>query len=82
MAARLVRELDFLGIAVPRRVAVVGFDNHPTYHQGPLSLSTVDMPLYALGRLAVARLAAMIAGAGQPATLELIPSSYIARTSS
>jgi LacI family transcriptional regulator len=82
MAARLVRELEFLGIAVPRRVAVVGFDNHPIFHQGPLSLSTVDLPLYALGRLAVARLAAMIAGDARPAPIELIPSSYIPRTTS
>jgi LacI family transcriptional regulator len=82
MAARLVRELESLGIAVPSRVAVVGFDNHPLFHQGPLSLSTVDLPLYDLGRLAVARLAAMIAGEGRPAPIELIPSSYIARTTS
>ena len=82
LAARLVRELEFLGIPVPGRIAVVGFDNHPIYHDGPLSLSSVDLPLYELGRRAVARLAAMIAGGERPQPIELIPSTYIARKTS
>ena len=79
LAARLVRELEVLGVHVPAQVAVVGFDNHPLYHQGAVSLSSVDLPLYELGRRAVARLATMIAGGARPAPVELIPSTYIAR---
>ncbi len=79
LAARLVRELGYAGRRVPGDVAVVGFDNHPLYQRGAQPLSTVDLPLYQLGKAAMARLAAMIDGERSPPPLELIPSSYIAR---
>jgi LacI family transcriptional regulator len=81
-AARLVRELGYLGTRVPGEVAVVGFDNHPLYQHGEQALSSVELPLYRMGRAAMARLAAMIDGEREPPMLELIPSSFVPRRTS
>ena len=46
---------------------------------GAFALSSVDLPVYAVGRLAVTRLLDLIEGKHKPKAVELIPSSYIAR---
>jgi LacI family transcriptional regulator len=70
------------GVAVPGAVAVVGFDNWDvmTLAARP-PLSSVDMNLHELGRLAGERLIAMIAGERRKG-VERLPCSLVVRQSS
>jgi len=70
------------GIAVPKDVAIVGFDNWEVMALGARPpLSSVDMNLHALGREAGAALLAIMAG--EPVTgIRRLPCSLIVRESS
>ena len=79
IAYRLIQELTMAGLRVPEDVAVVGFDNNPLFQAGPRALSTVDLPLYDLGRRALGRLTDFIRNGETPAASELLPSVFIER---
>lgn len=51
-----------LGIAVPRDLSVVGFDDIPDATQGSLALTTVRQPMQALGATATGLLVALMNG--------------------
>lgn len=63
MAIGLMGALEAIGIRVPHRLSIVGFDN--TVHAGLVSpaLTTVGAPMLQLGGIAVSNVMAMAAGA-------------------
>lgn len=72
IAAGAVRALREAGYAIPRDIAVVGFDDMPicTYMDPPLT--TVRVPKQYMGRMAVHRLHALIDGAEEvPVKIEV-----------
>ncbi|OLN24268.1 hypothetical protein BTO30_00220 [Domibacillus antri] len=50
VAAGFILECRRLGFTVPGDVSVIGFDNHPI--SAPLGITTVDLPLHELGKIA------------------------------
>lgn len=81
LAARLVRELVFAGVRVPDDIAVLGFDNNPNYRHGEHALTTVDLPMYDLGRRALHLLIDAIEGKGTLPKIDRIPSVLVTRQS-
>ena len=75
-AHRLVKELAHLGIRVPTDVAVVGFDNNILFHQVTPRLSTIDLPLEALGRRASEALIQAIEGKAEIPEVLLLPTTF------
>ncbi|MGH2618605.1 MAG: substrate-binding domain-containing protein, partial [Thermomicrobiales bacterium] len=70
------------GRAIPRDVAVVGFDNWEIIAtQARPPLTTVDMNLHDLGRAAAERLLAMVEGEHASGVMRL-PCSLVVRESS
>lgn len=68
MALQAIRELQALGLRVPQDVAVMGFDNDEVICEAAHPrLSTVVLPYFAMGQVAVQRLLARIAGEPAPA---------------
>jgi LacI family transcriptional regulator len=82
VAIGLIQALTARGVAVPRDVSVVGFDNVYAAELVTPALTTVAAPLHAMGRVAVRNLLAMIRGA-RPDALEpvMLPSRLIVRGS-
>jgi LacI family transcriptional regulator, galactose operon repressor len=77
--ARGVLTLDRAGVAVPSQVSVVGFDNWEALATNSRpALSTIDMNLQQLGRIAAQRLFAAIAGPPQSG-IETLPCRLVAR---
>ncbi|MBB6249479.1 LacI family DNA-binding transcriptional regulator [Nitrospirillum iridis] len=60
MAAGIYRAAYRLGIAIPRDLTVVGFDDTPLSSRMCPALSTVRLPIHDMGRLAADRLIARI----------------------
>lgn len=81
LAGRLVRELVFADMKVPGDIAVLGFDNNPHYRNGEHALTTVDLPMYELGRRALQLLIDAIEDKGAMPRLEKIPSLLVTRRS-
>jgi LacI family transcriptional regulator len=82
IARGVVDTLDRAGVSVPGQVSVVGFDNWEamaTNSRPPLT--TVDMNLQQLGRIAAQRLFAAIEGPPQSG-IETLPCRLVARESS
>jgi DNA-binding LacI/PurR family transcriptional regulator len=82
VAIGLIRALAARGVAVPRDVSVVGFDNVYAAELVTPALTTVAAPLHALGRTAVRNLLAIVGGA-RPHALEpvMLPSRLVVRAS-
>jgi LacI family transcriptional regulator len=69
------------GIAVPQTVAVTGFDNWKVFSTGSRpQLTTMDMDLEALGRLAAKRIVAALNGE-QRTGIEMLPCRLVVRGS-
>jgi DNA-binding LacI/PurR family transcriptional regulator len=83
-ALGLVRGLADHGLRVPDDVAVVGFDDFPQAAFVDPALTTVRVDFPALGRLAVAKLLALIDGAPAPGTGtdDLVVPELVVRASS
>jgi len=73
---------DELGIAVPERLSVVGYDNTYLAQLRHLSLTSVDNASYEVGRQAAKALLARMAEPGRPASVELIQPTLRVRGSS
>jgi DNA-binding LacI/PurR family transcriptional regulator len=82
VAIGLIRALTARGVAVPRDVSVVGFDNVYAAELVTPALTTVAAPLHAMGLTAVRNLLAVLGGA-RPHALEpvMLPSRLVVRAS-
>ncbi len=68
------------GVAVPRRLSVIGFDDIPLAGSPLLSLTTIRQPVEAMARTAARRLVERIRGDRfSPATLDILPIQLIQR---
>jgi LacI family transcriptional regulator len=74
--------LDARGLAVPRDLALVGFDDFPWGDVFRPRLTTVAQPLYELGRATAEVLLQHVAGRGAPARRVLLPGTLVVRDSS
>ena len=82
IARGVLDTLDRAGVAVPSQVSVVGFDNWEALATNSRpALTTIDMNLQQLGRIAAQRLFAAIAGPPQSG-VETLPCRLVARESS
>ena len=82
IARGVLDTLDQAGVAVPSQVSVVGFDNWEAFAKNSRPpLTTIDMNLQQLGRIAAQRLFSAIAGPPQSG-VETLPCRLIARESS
>ncbi|MGY0195822.1 LacI family DNA-binding transcriptional regulator [Leptothrix sp. BB-4] len=64
MALEAIRELEALGVDVPGQIAVIGYDNDEVICEAARPrLSTVVLPYFEMGQLAVQRLLGLMAGA-------------------
>lgn len=67
MALQAIRELQALGLRVPEDIALMGFDNDEVICEAASpSLSTVVLPYFEMGQIAVQRLLDLIAGRQLP----------------
>lgn len=81
MAIGMLKALAAAGVRVPAEIAVVGFDDiYPASVIDP-PLTTVQQPVRMLGRQACSRLLDRIANPQRPATLDLLPTQLVLRTS-
>lgn len=70
------------GIAIPDRLAVVGFDGLPEASEFTPSLTTIRQPLQEIGKLAVRELVASLEGEAAPAARAMtLPTEMIIRAS-
>ena len=68
MALQAIRELETLGLRVPQDIAVIGYDNDEVICEiARPRLSTVVLPYFEMGQIAVQRLLERIAGQPAPA---------------
>lgn len=86
MAIGALRRLRERGTSVPGELAVAGFDDIPTAHYMPPGLSTVRVPMRALGERAIDCLLSMVGERGgngtcTPATQEVLPTTLVPRAS-
>ena len=82
IARGVLDTLDRAGVAVPAQVSVVGFDNWEALATNSRpALTTIDMNLQQLGRIAAQRLFAAIAGPPKSG-VETLPCRLVARESS
>ncbi|HEU4730387.1 MAG TPA: LacI family DNA-binding transcriptional regulator, partial [Kofleriaceae bacterium] len=79
MAIGCLAAFDALGLAVPRDIAVAGFDDIPLAAYVRPALTTMRVPIVELGRGAVERLAAAIAapGVARPVTRTISPALVV-----
>lgn len=69
------------GLAVPDDVSLIGFDDVEWMSMVQPSVSVVDQPVYALGKLAAERLLARIAREDSEARTYRLPATFIQRGS-
>jgi LacI family transcriptional regulator len=82
MAAGAIRALAERGIAVPRDVSVIGFDDAPLAEMISPALTTMRQPLQDMAHAAVSVLLARITGSnGGPPTRRILPTSLVVRES-
>jgi DNA-binding LacI/PurR family transcriptional regulator len=85
LALGVIRVADELGLAVPRDLSVVGFDDSPVARRARPTLTTVRQDVAAKGRLAAAALTAAIeharSGAKTRARHVLLPTELVVRQS-
>ncbi|ACB35556.1 transcriptional regulator, LacI family [Leptothrix cholodnii SP-6] len=83
MALEAIRELETLGLRVPQDIAVIGYDNDEVICEVTRPrLSTVVLPYFEMGQIAVQRLLERIAGEPAPAEAwQRVAGEVIARDS-
>jgi LacI family transcriptional regulator len=77
-AMRAIREM---GLTIPRHISVVGFNDLPPAVQISPRLTSVHVPLHAMGAMAAERLLEQLLGAAAPTEPILVPVTLIARES-
>lgn len=80
-AIALMEVAHELGLAVPRDLSVVGFDDIPEAAQNPIPLTTVRQPMQRLGQIAAEMLTALMAGEALPSSHVLLPTRLVVRAS-
>lgn len=58
----LCQELNSKGVRIPQKIQITGCNNNPAYKTGNLSLTTINIPTFELGKIAAAALAKKIEG--------------------
>lgn len=83
MALQAIRELEALGLRVPQDIAVIGYDNDEVICEvARPRLSTIVLPYFEMGQIAVLRLLARIADEPAPAEAwQRIAGEVVARDS-
>jgi LacI family transcriptional regulator len=76
-AVTVLSECADMGIAVPRELAVIGYDNSPTAGLGLINLASIDQTGRDLGRAAVETLLSRIEGRSEPIHLLRTPSLVV-----
>jgi LacI family transcriptional regulator len=80
-AAAAISVASELGLRVPERLSVVGFDNIPEFALGEPPLTTVEQPIRQMGREAVAMLIRLIGGQIPERTHVTLPTRLVVRGS-
>ena len=78
-AAGLLGEFDRAGVAVPGDVSIVGYDNISIAHLAHVSLTTVDQPRTAMGRMALELLLERL-NRRRPALVRLVEPTLVVRS--
>ena len=81
MAVGVVQAARALGIAVPERLGIMGFDDLHPVRMAALGVSTVRQPARELGHRAVELLNARVADPALPPAHELLPTELVLRRS-
>jgi LacI family transcriptional regulator len=81
VAELICRELDTLGISVPDKVAVVGFNGLNRQFMPKYGLTTIHAPWPEVGKVAVQHLTTLISGGTVPVETQLPVSFYHGTTS-
>ncbi len=83
MAMQAIGELESLGLSVPADVALIGYDNDEVICEAIRPrLSTVVLPYFEMGQLAVQRLLGLMAGLpDSPEAWTLVPGDLVVRDS-
>ncbi|MCS5731443.1 LacI family DNA-binding transcriptional regulator [Herbiconiux moechotypicola] len=81
MALGVMRALHELGRDIPGEISVVGFDDIEEAHSFWPPLTTVRQNFHEVGRLAMERLLAEIAGTGAHSGTTLVPTELVVRAS-
>jgi DNA-binding LacI/PurR family transcriptional regulator len=79
IAAGLLGGFDHAGIAVPDEVSIVGYDNISIAHLAHVSLTTIDQPRTAMGRIALELLLDRIEHR-RPGVLRLLEPTLVVRS--
>ncbi|MBC8065346.1 MAG: LacI family DNA-binding transcriptional regulator [Chlorobia bacterium] len=82
MARAVLEAAKILGIDVPGQLSVVGIDNERESAFVDPPLSTIEVPIYSLGRLAVHKLLSALRGTSAPADFVIPAPELLARSSS
>ena len=80
-AIGVLRAAESLGIPVPERLSVLGFDDVPEARTTTPPLTTIRNPSVAMGRQAADLLIAQIAGEPAPPAIHLHPPELVVRES-
>lgn len=80
-ATRVMEWAQLRGVRVPEDLSVVAYDSMPAFARIEPALTTVEVSLEAIGRLAFAKLTDIIAEPGTPPSTTLVPPRLIERAS-
>ncbi len=81
MALATLEVARSLGLAVPRDLSLISFDNTPLAHFTRPALTAIDQPIAATTSKAVELIIAALKGEAAPASLTIVPAAIVVRKS-